>query len=185
MKYVALLRGINVGGKNSINMAKLKDCCEKIGFKGVSTYINSGNILFADYKHRQSELAKIIETCILDNFGLEISATIRSQTEIAEIARQIPALWVNDKHTRTDVLFLWQNVDRPSILDEIKYNPEVDNLLYLPGTIVWNFSRLDYSKSKLRNIIGTEFYKQTTLRNVNTVRRLNSLLADDAPTFRP
>ena len=60
MKYVALLRGINVGGNNRVPMAELKLCFEKMGFNNVVTYINSGNVIF---ESNQTDLVRIVEIC--------------------------------------------------------------------------------------------------------------------------
>jgi uncharacterized protein (DUF1697 family) len=176
MVYVALLRGINVGGKNRINMAELKSCFEKLGFQDVLTYINSGNIIFSDSDRSERELLELIEKCIKENFDLQIPVVIRSSEQIDETVRTIPSEWVNDKAMRTDVLFLWEEVDQPQVLDEIAINPEVDNLIYTSGAVVWNFDRKYYTKSKMHKFIGTKVYNLMTARNVNTVRKLQILM---------
>jgi uncharacterized protein (DUF1697 family) len=89
MKYVALLRGINVGGKNKISMAELKTSFEKLGFFDVKTYINSCNIIFSATESA-SELTEIVETGIKNTFHLDIPVLIRSQAEIDETVRAIP-----------------------------------------------------------------------------------------------
>jgi uncharacterized protein (DUF1697 family) len=175
MIYVALLRGINVGGNNTIKMSELKACFEAQGYTDVRTYINSGNIIFST-DELQAGSAKTIEQLISDKFKLNIPVVVRSQTQISELARQIPDDWTNDKALRTDVLFLWQEVDYPDVLKEIKTNPDVDNLMYIPGAIIWNYDRANYSKTKMRDFIGSRVYKLMTARNVNTVRKLNDLM---------
>lgn len=178
MKYVALLRGINVGGNNTIKMSALKACFEALGFADVKTYINSGNIIFSSDK-AEDELVPVVEKCIEDNFHLNVPVVIRSQAEIAKTAAKIPADWVNDQAMRTDVLFLWADVDRPDVLDEISTNPDVDQLIYTPGAVVWHFDRINYRQSKMHSFIGTRVYKLMTARNVNTVRRLHQLMQSD------
>src|SRR5690625_4619474 len=101
MKYVALLRGINVGGKNIIKMSKLKACFGLLGFTDVSTYINSGNIIFSTGEP-EVFLVKKIECGIKDKFGFDIPVVVRSQRQIADITKQLPDSWVNDKNMRTD-----------------------------------------------------------------------------------
>lgn len=178
MKYVALLRGINVGGNNTIKMSELKACLEVLGLADVTTYINSGNIIFSSDKAKD-ELVVVIENCIRDNFGLKIPVIIRGQAEIARTAAKIPPTWVNDQAMRTDVLFLWADVDRPDVLDEISINPDVDQLIYTPGAVVWHFDRAQYRQSKMHSFIGTRVYKLMTARNVNTVRKLHQLMQSD------
>jgi uncharacterized protein (DUF1697 family) len=77
---------------------------------------------------------------------------------------------------RTDVIFLWAEVDRPDVLNEIAANPSVDHLIYTPGAVIWHFDRTDYRKSKMHDFIGTRVYTLMTARNVNTVRKLQKLL---------
>src|ERR1700709_15364 len=159
MKYVALLRGINVGGNNILKMTDLKSAFEAIGFGDVRTYINSGNILFSSPIDSESEIVRSIERCIKDNFDLDIPIVIRSQSEIAEVVGKIPENWVNDQAMRTDVIFLWAEVDRPDVLDEIATNPSVDHLIYTPGAVIWHFDRTNYRKSKMHDFVGTRVYK--------------------------
>jgi uncharacterized protein (DUF1697 family) len=175
LKYVALLRGINVGGKNTIAMKELKACFERQGFGDVSTYINSGNIIFTT-SAPESGLVTTIEACIKTEFDLDIPVVVCSQQEIAATAQKIPQKWVNDKTMRTDVLFLWPEADRADVLNEIKINPAVDNVLYVPGSIIWNYDRVNYTKTAMRYFIGTKIYKQMTARNVNTVRKLSKMM---------
>lgn len=176
MKYVALLRGINVGGNNTIKMAELKTCFEKLGLNGVSTYINSGNIIFSDEKHPASQLVAMIEKCIRNNFDLEIPVVVRGKKQIDKVVEELPNNWATDKAMRTDIIFLWDEVDYPEVIGEIKTNPDVDNLIYTPGAIIWNFDREFYKKSKMYNFIGTKVYKLSTARNSNTVRKIQYLM---------
>ena len=100
-------------------MADLKSAFEAIGFDDVRTYINSGNIIFSSQIDSESEIVHRIERCIKENFDLDIPVVIRSQSEIAEVVGKIPENWVNDQAMRTDVIFLWAEVDRPDVLNEI------------------------------------------------------------------
>lgn len=176
MKYVALLRGINVGGKNTIKMAELKICFERLRFNDVTTYINSGNVIFSAQKKTNPELASDIATGIKDYFGLDVPAVVRTSEQIDEVVKKLPKAWTTDKTMRTDVIFLWDEVDYPAVIDEIKINPEVDNLIYIPCALIWNLDRQHYTKSKMHSFIGTKIYKLSTARNSNTVRKLQDLM---------
>ena len=175
MRYVAFLRGINVGGNNSPNMKELKVCFEEQDLRDVATYINSGNIIFSS-DESEKNLIKMIEKCIKDRFSLNIPVLVRNENEIAKTVAEIPSHWSNDQAMRTDVLFLWDEVDYPEVLDEIKTNSEVDNLIYTKGAVIWNFDRLNYRKSKMNKFIGTRVYKLMTARNVNTVRKIQEMM---------
>lgn len=170
--YVALLRGINVGGNKKVDMKKLKQMFETLGYKNVSTYINSGNVVFRSKRDDFSKLPKTLEKA----FGFPIEVVVRDGKNIQMLASKIPAAWTNDKKQRTDVIFLWEGYDSKKSLQLVKVNPEVDELRYLPGAIVWHFDRAFYKQSKMHDFIGTELYKHMTARNINTVRKLAELV---------
>ncbi|WP_028558936.1 DUF1697 domain-containing protein [Paenibacillus pinihumi] len=86
---VALLKGINVGGKNKIKMTELKQLMEQQGFRSVHTYINSGNVLF-ESDETESLLSQRIEQLIADGFGLSIKVIIRTSGELETIIRESP-----------------------------------------------------------------------------------------------
>jgi uncharacterized protein (DUF1697 family) len=174
--YVALLRGINVGGNNIISMKELVDTFERLGFGTIKTYINSGNIVFTTSAANDTALVKKIETAIYERFGFEVRVVVKSRPEVAAIVKKIPPQWVTDKHMRTEVLFLWSGVNKPSVLKQIATNPDVDRLLYVKGALIWNFDRADYKRSKIDKFIGTYVYKNMTGRNANTTRKLLSMM---------
>ena len=99
MKYVAFLRGINVGGKNMIKMETLRGSFEALGFENVKTYINSGNIVFETARTDDKKLAERIEKAIENEFGLNIKTMVRSLIEIEEIVKNNPfsGQFENDK----------------------------------------------------------------------------------------
>lgn len=87
--YIALLRGINVGGKNKIKMAELKTALENIGLKQVQTYIQSGNVLFVSEKD-ESTLRKEIEQMIEVVFGITLIVVLRTAAEMRRIVEHCP-----------------------------------------------------------------------------------------------
>lgn len=176
-KYVALLRGINVGGNKKVEMKKLKEVFESIGYKNVSTYINSGNVIFERKKGKPSFLAKEIEKVLENFFGFPIKALVREAENINKLQKEIPRGWSNDAKIKTDVLFLWEEFDKKDSLRLIVSHPEVDRLKYIQGAIVWSVDRKNYDKSGMKKFIGTKLYKNMTARNVNTVRKLVDLIA--------
>jgi uncharacterized protein (DUF1697 family) len=176
MIYVALLRGINVGGNNKIEMKKLKEVMERDGFRNVSTYINSGNIFFEDKDLTRQKLVEKFEKLITDEFGLTIKVLLKMKPEIESICTQIPSEWKNDKDMKSDVMFLWEGYDSESVLDSISINPEVDTVKYVPGVILWSLMKSKYNKSNMNDLIKNKLYKQMTVRNVNTVRKLLEIM---------
>ncbi len=92
------------------------------------------------------------------------------------MCKNIPPDWVNDKDNKTDVMFLCDEFASKKTLKIISTNPKIDSLLYVDGAIVWHLKKKDYEKSKMNDIIGTEVYKNMTIRNINTVRKLATLM---------
>jgi uncharacterized protein (DUF1697 family) len=176
MVYLALLRGINVGGNRKVEMAKLKQTFERLGFSDVKTFIASGNVIFAGDKVSETELVKKIEAAIEKDFGFKVDTLIRNQDEIERLVQAIPNSWVNNKEIKCDVMFLWPEVDHPKILDQIPTNPEIEDIKYFPGTIIWRIDRSLAGKSKVLKLNSTKLYKQMTIRNPNTVRQIYTLM---------
>lgn len=178
MIYVALLRGINVGGKNKIDMKVLKQTFEKAGMKSVVTYLHTGNVVFVCDDLQLMEITNILEKVIYEDFGLEIKIVVRSLDDFKIIIDALPALWKNDKHMKSDVLFLWDEIDNKVLLDELAIKPEIDNVKYVAGAILWSVDRENVTKSGMIKLVGTDLYKKMTIRNVNTTRKIYKLMDD-------
>lgn len=176
MKYVALLRGVNVGGSNKIDMKQLKSLFEYLGMESVHTYINSGNVIFESKLDNDQSLSTLIEEAIYRKFGLPIKVLVVRGETVEGVVRAVPEDWTNDSQsTKCDVLFLWPEIDDESVLSRIDIRP-VDEVHYVPGAIVWNVNRQDYGRSGMSSLIGSDVYRQSTVRNINTVRKLANLL---------
>lgn len=177
MVYVALLRGINVGGNNKVEMPRLKKLFESLGYSQVATYINSGNVIFSDSTTDAVKLADIIEQAIESEFGFPVKVVVVKQEIIDHVTSQVPTDWVNDGATqKCDALFLWPDIDSPEVLQKLTLKPGIDEALYFPGAVVWRVMRVNINKSGMRNIFGTEVYKKSTARNINTVRKLAAMM---------
>lgn len=177
MIYVALLRGINVGGNNKVEMKKLKTTFELLGFTNVVTYINSGNIVFKCVSEELEIITDKIEKAIKKDFGLDIKVLLRSFDDIETVCKKLPDNWVKNDVMRTDVMFLWEEFDNPKVMEYLKINP-VDNVKYIPGAVLWNVEGKNYSKSGMVKLVGTELYRNMTIRNVNTVRKLHQIMTE-------
>lgn len=175
MVYVALLRGINVGGKNKVDMKVLKEAFEKHGFTSVVTYINSGNIVFVDKRYSQKELCAIIETFIETVFNLHIMVLLKNFTEIRTIYKKLPESWVKNKIMRTDIMFLWDDFDSVDVMEQIPIKA-VDNVRYTRGALLWNVLDKDYKQSGISKLLGTKLYKNMTIRNANTFRKIVQIM---------
>lgn len=176
MIYVALLRGINVGGKNKVDMRKLKATFEESGMSDVATYINSGNVVFRDNRRKSPKIMSVLEESIATDTGLQIRVLVRDLPAIKKVIKALPDTWTNDTTMRCDVMFLWEGLDRRDILTELKIKPEIEDVVYVPGAVIWRIDRSNVAKSRLFKIIGTDLYKGMTIRNSNTVRKLAGMM---------
>jgi len=176
MVYTALLRGINVGGNNKVDMKILKKSFEHAGMKNVVTYINSGNIIFTTAGHSKNEIAQILEAAILETFGLQIKVLVLSLEDMNKVMSSLPDSWANDDKMRSDVLFLWEAINDESILDKLPFKPEIETVIYAPGAILWAIDKINVTKGSMSKLIGTNLYKQMTIRNVNTTRKIFELM---------
>ena len=176
MIYIALLRGINVGGNNMMNMKQLKGTFERAGMERVTTYINSGNIVFSAEGETHQALSARLEAAIAADFGFPIRVIVRSLPEIQAVVEALPASWSNDEQMKSDVFFLWEEVDDASVLDKLPLKLGIGTLRYVPGAVMFSVERVDVNKSGLTKLIGTKLYGYMTLRNVNTVRKIYSLM---------
>lgn len=175
--HVALLRGINVGGKNKVEMPRLRTAFEAAGMQQVSTYINTGNVIFAA---ADSPDPRTLEHGIAAEFGLEIPVLLRSHSAMRETTAAIPDDWVNDDRLKCDVMFLWDDIDRPELVDEVDRREDIDDVRYIPGALLWKVDRSHLTRSRMTKLVGTKFYRSMTVRNVNTVRKLTTLM-DERP----
>jgi uncharacterized protein (DUF1697 family) len=158
-------------------MGELRKLLEQAGLQQVTTYINSGNVLFTSDKSTV-ENCQIIQAVIQENFGITVPVIARTQPQIENLVAQIPDDWTNDAEQKTDILFLWDEIDSPDIMEQIVYKPEIETARYIDGALVWNIQRSRATRGSLIKIVETHFYKKMTVRNVNTVRKIAQLLAE-------
>jgi uncharacterized protein (DUF1697 family) len=170
MKYIALLRGINAGKERRVDMKKLQAIFESLGYTNVSTYINSGNVVFES--NDDPNILKKVLACFTKEFDFEIPTLIKTEKEMKKIADAIPKEWQNDSSQRSDVAYLFPEIDSQKTLDELPVKKEFIDIRYIKGAIYWNVDRIYYNKSHLNKIIGHTLYRFMTVRNVNTARYL-------------
>jgi uncharacterized protein (DUF1697 family) len=177
VKSVALLRGINVGGTNKVDMATLRSAFEAAGFTDVVTYLNTGNVVFGGKASVQR-----LEAVIAEAVGFAVPVLLRSGAEVAAVVEAIPPAWTADKDQRCEVLFLGKQDDAPGIVDQLAHNREVEELAYVPGAVIWHLDRTRYTKSRMTKVIGTDVYRRLSMRSAGTVRKLTALSAGGTPT---
>ncbi len=176
MKYVLLLRGINVGIGRRVPMAELRRLFTEMGFSDVITYINSGNVIFSS--EEKPDPVKV-QTHLEAYFGFNLDLLILGAESVRRIAETIPETWLNDKEQKSDVLYLFGDVDEPDLVKQIGYRPEFETILYTQGALITNVTRKNQPKSSILKIMGTPLYQRMTVRNVTTARKLAELVGHE------
>lgn len=174
MKYVILFRGINVGGNNAVSMKVLKQHLEHAGFQHVITYINSGNVIL-ESKESKSKVKTIIESLVEKEFNVQSDTLVLEEQEFKHIELSIPNHFENNETFVGNVLFYYEDIDL-GLVEEINFDPLYEEVVKLDNALIHGIRRVNHMKSKLLRLIGTKLYKRVTIRNVNTVRKLSSLL---------
>jgi uncharacterized protein (DUF1697 family) len=171
------MRAVNVGGKGIVSMVAIKQALEEIGFSEVRTYLNSGNVIFSAAASDEAKIATRIEKAVEQRTGLAIKVLVLSRASLKRVVAAIPLGWVDDKQMRCYVLLLWKAADDRKILGKIPSNPEIEDLIYMPGAVIWRIDRKNLGRSKFTRMVGTPLYRQITIRSANTVRKLGELTA--------
>jgi uncharacterized protein (DUF1697 family) len=172
MQYVALLRGINVGGNNRVEMSRLKSVCESLGWANVSTYINSGNAIFSHDEASPAVLAAELARALHITFGFAINVLVKTGCELAEVITATPESWTNGPSMKCDVVFVWDSISIEEELKRLKPRVGIDEVRTTPSAIIWKVDRVNAARSGLLRIVGTPLYRQVTVRNITTVRKL-------------
>jgi uncharacterized protein (DUF1697 family) len=177
-RFVALLRGINVGGKNAVPMPALKACFEDAGFDDVTTYIQSGNVVFDTPSSSQTELTRSIEGMLRKTFAhYDASVVLRSRSQMRSIVDRAPkGFGAEPTNYRYDVVFLKAPLTAKTASKDVPIKEGVDRLW--PGTGVLYSSRLisRATQSRFSRIVSLPTYQQMTIRNWNTTTKLMALL---------
>jgi uncharacterized protein (DUF1697 family) len=176
-QFVALLRGINVGGNNLIKMAALAACFEKHGFQNVVTYIQSGNVIFEAGASAASKLTQRLEAMLVATFSYRASVVLLSRKELQRVVEGAPkGFGTQPARYRYDVLFLKPPLAVAATMKIVPMKEGVDRVSPGPGVIY--FSRLvsKASQSRLSKIVSMPIYQSMTIRNWNTTTKLLQMM---------
>ncbi|MCU4174077.1 DUF1697 domain-containing protein [Carboxylicivirga sp. N1Y90] len=176
-KYIALLRGINVGGKRKILMADLKELFKNMGYSDISTYIQSGNVVFSSTKKESNvNLADKIEKAILKKFGFEVPVMVRTAQEFKSLLESNP--YYKNASSDVDRLHLTLLKEEPALeaINKLKQVDVGDDEFEIVGSSVFLYSTKQYRDTKL----GNNFFEKklkvgATTRNWKTILKLVEL----------
>lgn len=175
-RHVALLRGINVGGKRPVPMADLRETFTTAGFGDVATYIQSGNVVFSS-DHPVAGLEDLIESALAERFDVPIPVVVRSLRQVRAVVRSAPPGFgelPDDFHS--DVIFLKSPLTPAAAMKVVQLRDGVDQAW--TGNGVLYFARLSErrTQSRLSKVMGTPEYRLMTVRNWRTTTTLLDML---------
>ena len=177
MRYISILRGINVGGNRKILMKDLKVLFEKMGFSKVETYIQSGNVIFeSDLKLSNIDLEVKIQQAIAETFGFDVPVIVRTTYEWAKSIVNNP-FW-KEKDADIDRLHLTclKEVPSPELIEKIKLFQFLPDRYEIIGKDVFILCAAGYGTSKLTNpFFESKLKVPATTRNWKTVLKLHEI----------
>ncbi|HEV2119280.1 MAG TPA: DUF1697 domain-containing protein [Candidatus Bathyarchaeia archaeon] len=177
--YVALLRGINVGGQKIVDMEKLRSSFEALGYRHVRSYLQSGNVIFEAAKTSADDLSKIIRKKILSDVGFPVSVIVRTANELKKIAAHNPFLSEKSvDHSKLHVTFSAELPAEGAVgkLDSLGAFP--DRFL-VKGREIYLYCPNGYGRTKLsNNAIEKVLSVKATTRNWNTVGALVTISSE-------
>jgi uncharacterized protein (DUF1697 family) len=177
MKYIALLRGINVGGNNKVSMQDLKKSFDKAGFQNVSTYINSGNVIF---ESNETDTASLITQCrelLEKEYGFPIELTVIAAASLKDALEHAPDWWRDDPEAKHNAIFVIPPATPDGIIADVgAAKPEYEKVAAYQNVIFWSAPLKTFSRTRWSKIVGSKAYQYVTIRNANTARKLLELL---------
>jgi uncharacterized protein (DUF1697 family) len=176
-RYVALLRGVNIGPRNRVAMPALREALEQAGFEDVKTYVQSGNVVLSSRAKAETVRQKV-ERVIAERFGLEIAVVVRTRAELAAVVKRNPLRKVATEPKRYQVSFLSGKLSAKVVRD-LEETAAADERVVVSGREVYAWHPQTVARSKLwAKLAGKNLGVTATARNWATVEALLEL-ADD------
>ncbi|MCL1799500.1 MAG: DUF1697 domain-containing protein [Eggerthellaceae bacterium] len=173
--YIALLRGINVGGNNKISMAELKAAFCEAGFSDVRTYINSGNVVFTSDLDA-SAVQAACEAIIAEEFALSIAVAVLTAGELADALAHAPDWWGSAPDAKHNAIFVIPPATAQDVCAEVgEIKPEYEKCAYHGRLIFWSAPMETFSRTRWGSVSKRTTYQKITIRNSNTAFKLAEL----------
>jgi uncharacterized protein (DUF1697 family) len=176
MKFVVLLRGINVGGKNIIKMTDLKKAVENAGFANVSTYIQSGNIIFESDENNISKIVEKLETSFFKDFVYNSLIIVKSYEQLKIIVSEVPSDWEKRNDLECYIAFIRGSISTREIMREIELKEDIDFIEAGEDVLYMSTLLNGLTRSRFTKLVTKKIYKDITIRNYNTARKLLDLM---------
>ena len=159
-----------------ISMRSLKESFERIGFTDVTTYINSGNIIFKDNEDDPRKLERRIEQMLSQDYQLDSKVVVRSFEEMEKLLKSLPQSWGGDSSWRYNVIFLRHSIDSEEILGDLPEKSDIEEVIYQPGALLWSAQASEMKPGQMVKLSSRKLYQDITVRNLNTTRKLYELM---------
>ena len=175
IRYIALLRGVNISGKNKIPMPELKACLTSAGLYSVSTCLNSGNVLFSSENPDKTALAGLIRAAVRTRFGVDVPVLVIRQTELSELLAKAPNWWGTDGRELYDnLIFVLPGCTAEEIAARIGPPSAGLEQIFICGEVIfWSFDRKNYTRSSWwKTTARPGIGEHITIRTANTLRKL-------------
>jgi len=176
VRFIALLRGINVGGRNKVPMAELREVLTEASFEDVATYIQSGNILLNGNGRQEADVVKDVEAVMSDHFGLDIPVVVRSIGQWAEIIAANPFPKMVDEPKMLHV-YLCREAPTKAALKQFDTSAYPNERFAASGRELYVFYTDGVARSKLStNELERRLNMTTTGRNWSTMTKLAAMV---------
>ncbi len=179
-RYALLVRGINVGGKNKVVMAELRQELTDLGLEKVETYINSGNVFFTSTDSK-AQLVEKLEAFFAVYYPFIQNFSLLSQEDYEEELNNLPDWWTKDL-ARKDVLFYTEGLDVARVIEKVESLELKDEVVHFGRLgIFWGkFSEESYYATAYHKyLLKMSFYPQITIRNAKTFDKIGQMLKNN------
>lgn len=179
-RYIALLRGINVGGKNKVPMPELKALFEQRGFTAVATYINSGNVLFDSDAIDTAAVRTTCEVLLRDAFDFEVPVMVIAADALAEAVAHAPDWWNRGGDEISDTFFVLPPLTPQDVAAQVgEARAPYEQIAFYGQVVFWSAPRKTYSRTRWSKVVQFPVYRSLTIRNANTTVKLARLAQGD------
>ena len=175
-QYVALLRGVNVGGNNPVAMSELAECFRDAGYGDVRTVLASGNVVFTAKGTTSRALEPAIERSLRQRFGTDIAVLVRSRDELAKVVAKAPKGHDSPK-LRSDVIFLKYPLTAKQAMATVpELNDDVDTMTAGAGVLYFSRVKATATKTRIQKFMSIPVFRQMTVRTWGTTTKLLALM---------
>ena len=178
MKFIVLLRGINISGKNKLPMSELKKVLEENQYTNVSTYLNSGNVILESNTKNEEAIMKDIYEIVKAKFNLEIPIFVTNESTLESILSNSPEWWgTNNKEIYDNLIFIIPPVKFEDVYNAIGEPKEgLEKIKEYNNSIFWSYDLKNYRKSNWWvKTASVDIKDKITIRTANTMKKILEL----------